>query len=90
MSFFQSGGEQEEGSQLHFLAKSKLWLAYCFTLVPSCFLFQQLRPLDLESAEILSNVRAKFLQVQQSLEGVSSQLDSRLEAIYEERRQKGR
>jgi len=50
----------------------------------------KLRPLDAYNARRLNDIRSSFLQIEQSVGEVNSQLDAEMERRYEDRRQKGR
>ena len=57
---------------------------------PSYAALLKVRPLDAYSTQRLNDVRAHFLQTEQSIGDVNSQLDAQFEKKNEERRQAGR
>lgn len=57
---------------------------------PSYSALQKVRPLDSYSSQRLNDIRANFLNMEQSIGEVNSQLDAQLEKKYEEKRQAGK
>lgn len=57
---------------------------------PSNASLLKLRPLDSYSANRLNDIRASFIQAEQGVMEVNSQLDAQLEKKYESRRQAGK